>query len=443
MYNRGKALKLWGIVAVILLTTVASGFSIDLTLSEFVSQAVAESSAIADAEEAAEEALDALSPGYDFDALRLSLSGSGRYTPDPAPTQDPFAPSASANLSIPVIPQISLSAQVSTNFETVDSSYSLSISPLASRKVTYRERKAYEMATLQLVSLAVTVPYQFEQAAYCLILAELSAATAKDKLALEESEYNVSKEQYEIGDLGWSQYNAAVDSYSSAQRGVFDAERSELSARRQLTDLVGITLGSATLVAPEIDAIESELNRRKNRIETEEASALSTGVITAEIELRSLEGELKATPVIEPTLSISANANLPFTSVNGSVSFTLSPAQYNGDKRDDLKHDIEDKSEDLEIEKLSLEFEINMIKRQIESAERLYATSVTSVESARIAFEEAEFLHAEGDRTDTELEEARLNLDSANQNRYKNAVNLLSVYDDLLQLIDIGNTYRE
>ena len=419
-------------------TVIANGNALDLSIEEFVALAVEKNVAIADATNALEAAAEALSPGFDFDGVKLSISGNGRYSIDPPPSQDPFSPTASANLSVPLIPQISLSAQVSTDFETISSNYSLSVSPFANRLVSFREHKTYEQAALQLASLTASLPYQFESAAYDLLLAELGTKIASEKLDLEKKQFEVAKAQYEIGDLGWSQYNAAVESYSSAQRSLFDAERSELSARRQLVNLVGAEIADVTLTMPHIDEIVTVLEARRGEILAGIDDIATSSLISAQIELSALENQLRETPIFEPTISISANADLPFSSVSGGVSISLSSAQYSGDERSDLKADINDQREAIEVEKLSVTFEVDMLRRQMASAEELYESSVSSVENAEMSFEETKYYHEIGERTDVDLEEARINLIVSEQNRLKNAANLLGIYAEVLELIDLG-----
>lgn len=419
----------------------ADGAAPPLPVDDFIVEAVGSSDSLADAQIALEEAAKALSPGFETDDIRLSISGSGRYSAGISSQhtmQDPFSPSASASLSIPIIPQIQAGAQLSTDFDTVSSSFSISASPFAEGSVTWRELEGYQQAGLKLASLTASLPYQIESAVYGYVTAAWSQELAEAKLALEEERFTVFSAQYAVGDISWSDFDAASQALSGAQRALFDAERSTLSARKQLVDSTGIELGTREVIRPSIEEIEAAIESRRNRISEETDQATTESVRSSQIALAALEAQLEATPLFDPSVSVSANADLPFSSVSLSASITLSPSQYQREERDDLAEAIAEQLETIEIEQRLLEFEIGMLIRQIESAERLYTVSIASEESARVACENTSYYHELGDQTDLELEEARISLESAQLNRYRNAVSLLSTLGDLVELIDLG-----
>ena len=293
------------ISALLFATAAVSGQSIDI--DTFISGVVETSIEVERAREAVVEAAEALERRISFDASKISLSGGYNYrTVSDKQVADaqaagvaeptPHNPSASGSLTLPLIPQLSLKGDFSTDFNEVSSSFSVSISPLAAGAVTYREWDTYEKAQILLVSSVTSLPYQVESKALAYVVAEQNLESAKAKLAYETERYRILEPRYEVGEATWSELDGVRSALSSAERSVLDSERSLLTSRRQLIDVAGPDLGTATLAAPTIHDLETRIDERKSYIRSASLEPTTASLLTPQSDLRRLERQLDETP---------------------------------------------------------------------------------------------------------------------------------------------------
>ena len=408
------------------------------SLYDLLERSLIESEALLDARAALDESAEDLRPGIQIDSSRLTVSSSVQYRPDEIESTDDVAPMASANLTVPLFPQIGLTGSLSTDFESLSSSFSVSVSPFSPGAVDYRTWETYEKSEINLISLSASLPYQYEAALHGVITGTKSLELNENRLAYQERNLDVKRAQYEVGQVDFTQLDQATSSHISAQRAVIDSERALLAARLQLINLIGLELGSTEFEPLTIGAIEIEIERRRNALLASDTKPVSVGQLNNLTELRSLERQFDETPLFDPDISISASSNLPFSSVSGSVSITLSPDHWQREDRDDILELIDEKKAEIDLESKIMEFELDMLRKRIASVEKNYESSIAALTNAKISYDETLFYYNDDERTDLELEEAKINLNAAEINRYGSAIDLLETYGEYIEYLDIS-----
>ena len=382
----------------------------------------------------------------------LKLDGSYTLTPDsastPLLTDEDHDASASATVTVPIIPQLSLSARFSSDLldtdrdsgaPTVDwdprATLSLTASPFASMPDGFREWETHQKALVRVSYTEQLAVFDAQLSALAVLRSQMNLAVADENFALEERKQEISKKQYELGDISYSELQDSGADLNTARKQYFDAQKALLSAQKALYTILGPELGLIEVVPLELEDMLSLVDALQVRLQAADAAdPVSQNLKYLEIELAALNRQLEETPLLQPSLTLSANSNIPFTSVAGSISITLSPNQVKDEERRDIREAIEDKQLDISTELLGLELELQMLQRSIAVAREAYEVSVNDLERAETIYEETKFFHERGERTDIELEEASLSVTSAEIRLFGSTADLYSSLGDLLLL---------
>ena len=164
--------------------------------------------------------------------------------------------------------------------------------------------------------------------------------------------------------------------------------------------------------------------------------AATVSLLNQIVELEALKQQLDATPVFQPTISVSGNASYPLSTftAGASVSITFSPDQIQTEERGEIETAIADKEFDLTLEQANVDLEVRMLNQSISVAREALSISLSDYESSEIQFKEAELLFDRGERTELELEESELSLLSSSIGLFVSAVDLYRNLGDLLKL---------
>jgi len=184
-----------------------------------------------------------------------------------------------------------------------------------------------------------------------------------------------------------------------------------------------------------VDDVQRLIAERENALNAaKEGAATTVNLLNMTVDLEALKRQLKATPLFEPTLSVSGNMNLFKLSAGASVSLTISPDQYKKKERTDIEASIADKEADLALERANVGLEVNMAEQGISVAREVLGKSLKDYENSQIQYREAQLLYQQGERTDLELEQTSLAQFSSSIQLFSAAVDLYKNLGDLLQL---------
>lgn len=409
-----------------------------MTIGEIADYALENSREIENAIDSVRDAEDAAGGIFEFESSRLSVNGGYTYAPD-APV-DVHSLSLSSSISVPIIPQVSVSGSIDQILEDeLKGSVSISVSPFAGLGSEWREWETLRKAQVQLSSVEANVPMNAELDALDMIRTVLNLSYVEQSLALEESKFEIAQSQYELGDLNYSEYDSAVSGLSSARQKYYEAQKSLFTMQKKMYQILGPGADEVQVTPVAAEEILSMIRTRENELNTAMSrNPSSVSLLNTMIELEALNRQLKQTPAFLPSVSLSANTNFPFSQARASVSFSVSPNDIALEERDDIKQSIAWKQLDLEIEHQSIELEKKMLEKSLAVAKEALQISQNSLDAANRRFEENKYLHDLGEKLDIELEESELSVFSAEINLLRSAVDLYRTLGDFLLLYIIS-----
>lgn len=409
-----------------------------MTVSQIAEYALENSRDIENAIDSVRDAEEVAGGIFEFESSRLSVNGGYIYAPD-APV-DVHSLSLGSSISVPIIPQISVSGSIDQILEDeMQGSVSISVSPFAGLGSEWREWEILRKAQVQLSSVEARVPMNAELDALDMVRTVLNLSYVERALALEESKYEIAQNQYELGDLNYSEYDSAVNGLSGARQKYYEAQKSLFATQKKMYQILGPGADEVQITPISVEEILSMIGTRENELsDAMLGNPTSVTLLNTMIELEALNRQLKQTPAFLPDVSVSANTNFPFSSARASVSFSVSPNNLALEERDDIKQSIVWKQLDLEIEQQSIELEKKTLQNSLAVAKEALQVSQNSLEAAIRRFEENKYLHDLGEKLDIELEEFELSVFSAEINLFRSAVDLYRSLGDLLLLYTIS-----
>lgn len=418
--------------------------------------------------EAAEEAFQGI---ITLDDSRLSLNGGYTYTPSytrpPTLADDPDdiiddlvteseaqSFTGGATLTIPIIPQLSLSAGANVTApittdtpaeeieSSVDGNLSITLSPFTPMRDGYRETEAHKKALVQLEYIEEETVQTARSAALALVSSQMNLSLAGQRYELEMAEEEVARKRYELGEQSFAELQTASTELSDARKRYLDAQRALLSGQKQLYQILGPEVGELEIAEASIEdllGMIAELQRRLDDLANRDPMSLA--LKNTEIELAALYQQLSETPLYQPDLTLAANTNfpaenseIPFSPIRGTISLSFSLQQINDEERNDIEEDIENKMLDVSTEILGLSLEVKMLQHSVSIAKEAMEVSTSDYENAETDLNETVFLHERGESTDTELWEAELNVLSAEIALFSSARDLYGALGDLMLL---------
>lgn len=442
------ALLAWFVVSVF----VAPRFVAALDIDEAVAMAVESSPDVVDAVAAAERAAERIGSVFELDSVRFGLSGSYREQSaendsdarpgGPGQPGDASPYSGSADVTLPIIPQLSMSGSVDTDF---DGSVSVSLKPFARSNTYTKERGEYRKALSELETQILRTRSAAEKAALEYLSSLRRLALAEAELSLAEDSYEVTTKTYELGET-------TVDALRDAQSAVGAKRRAYFSARNRATDrtkALSLLLGpsvydrsDSSIVEPlDLETLVSRVHERTAyTADMTQAAEYSPAVEMASIELESLEAQLRETWLWRPNLSIQGTVDLPAETVGVSASLSFSPSDLNDETRSDLEQSIRDIIETIEAERFALSLDIDAARSSVAIAHEALEAALLDLEQVSLIEAETELLFEQGERTELELREARLASKNSGAEAFEAAAGLLSAQNEYLLLF--GETFE-
>ncbi len=345
--------------------------------------------------------------------------------------------SGDASVTVPIIPQLSLGATVSS---AGAAGASLSVSPFAAGVSRYKETATYEGALADLTYQTASVGYQIESAAYGVLQAEATLRTARERYALEQRALEIAQKSYELDGISWDDLEDARSDLTDSRQASFDAERAYLAARVKLYQLVGPSGGEPSVAGVTVDGLLAAIAARDSLVSASGAKSSTTlSLAKARIALKALRAQLRATPTYRPNLALGGKVTYGTQptaglSASGSVSFSFSPTDVQTEARADLQGSIQTKEREVELESLSAAFQADVAAQALEVSRAALEGRTTALRQATLALQEAELLYEQGERTEIEVAESRLALRSAETALVSAAAAVLGAQAEVLLL---------
>ena len=411
-----------------------------MTVGDVAAYAVEHSREIKSSADKVIEAREALDSVFSLENSSLSLGGGYNYNPS-SPSQ-PSSVNVDGSVSVPIIPEVSLSASLKDTIGdglNPSGSFRITYSPFADTKADWRDWETFRKAEIALAALREATPLDAEVAALGLIRGQLNLQFAERSMELEEQKYDIAKKRFELNDITSTDLEDSRSEFGGARQNYYDAQKSLLSLKKTLYQLIGPDLGDVGIDELSVDEVLLMVESREKELSAaREGSAATVNLLNRAVELEALRQQLSETRVFQPSLSVSANVNYFDFKAGTSVSITLSPNQFGREERADISEAIADKELDLNLEQANLDLELRMLEQSISVAREALDISLNDYENALIQYKETEFLLRQGERTAVELNESNLSLFSAQIRLYSSATDLYRNLGDLLLLYRNG-----
>ena len=403
-----------------------------------------------------------LSLGSRYDYLDGDSGSGGGTQPGGAASSESHALSASADLSLPIIPQLLLGGSVKLPLydssagdagpKEVSGSLSLTAYPFAGSVFTAQSSAAYNRALYSYQYAAHELSFSVEKAVLGLLTASMERSDGEDNLDIAREEYEITKEKYEIGEADFDELSDKSDALTEARQHLYTREKDLLSAERMFYGTIGTSLNlpkesdkrdgdrpdDIAIKPVPLEELSEGVENRERIIETVRKKVPESLKLTLlRVELEEMKSEEEATWAYRPDLSLTAAMDIPLAGFSAGITYSFSPANVKVDEKTTLKENILSKEEEIIREMYYLEKEKEMLLSQIQTAAELVNLSRSAREDALLTLEETQFLAEEGDRTTIELARAELSLETKKTDLYAAMVDLYTLQGELLLLFRV------
>ena len=358
-----------------------------------------------------------------------SISAGGGYKID---LDDPNASKSnwSLGLSVPIIPQLSLSGQYSGTSN--DISLGLSFKP-------FEDSPDMDEWADGLSEIETGLREKYQTIAASAENYYISYIAAKEKLSISEERQKSASENREQAKFLYDQGIIDFASYQDSVKTLTTANQTVLNSRKDLYNLqkTGLTLFGNASFLEDADNWTLSYEELLIRIENlkskfnDNPTPVFANTAKLQSELSSLTKKEKDTWIWEPNLSLSASSGIPFENldISGSVSFSYD--QIKARDKQKLKKDIEEKLREIDREIIGQEFQLTTAKMSAETSEQNLSLQELSLELAQSEYDEAEIGYKLGTVGEKELANSILALKEAKLNIFKTAAELLKSLRDL------------
>ncbi len=313
------------------------------------------------------------------------------------------------NAELPLIDQLGFSFSVD---EQLNSSIRVSINPLYHSSESKLADLSLRKAEIALNN-AVTETVINAAAAYMSWSKALGdKENAESRLALMKQIYEDERIRYDEGEATLDDVRDALLDWSESRTAMNTASQALNSAENELYSILNTTPEAVSIEPADRQTIESELTRIKAATDISDYSAdFSYEVLSADIDRKTAEAELKEVWLFSPELSASGGADFSqqeAAKVSASVSIGLTSDSWNAEERSELKKQLELSSEYKNSAEASAQLSLLQLTGTIETAAINTEISGIELEQAGELKAEAEFLFEQGEYSNTELDDAVL-----------------------------------
>ncbi len=424
-------MKIKTVLLVILLLTavIIHGQENRWTVEEVVEAGLAESSSVEEAEETVLDRMHDISADKFYNDIGLSLSGSvsGQVT-DPINTGKL---SGSVGLSVPVSPQVSLSSSLNSELRY---GFNLSVKPFLRSTKKGDLENSYQRALIALDTTQLETEVSIRKAYIDTVLAVMARELLEQETQIKETIFEMKQSIFESGRSSLDSVNKAESDFLSTKRRLMQAELTEYRMRRELQAITGTDMTAAVLAPIEgaIPVLDGD--------NIDEIISDSIAVKLLEMELDALRRQLKATPGFDPSVSISGSVNGDIDDPAGGpmfslgVTLNLSPRSFDTYERSALQEDIEDKIENIEEKKYSLETSLKTALINYEIKQFYIEEMERNLENQKANLEQTKYLYEIGEKLQLDILSAELAVKNAEQALRSARYDILRAYYDFLVL---------
>jgi outer membrane protein TolC len=417
------------LLAACTVTVAAAGQG--LTLSQLTAMAGQGNVELLKARDTLEEARRALEGESPLAGTRLTLGSS--YGWAEGSTAAPGA-AADASLTVPLAPQLSIGASVTTGGA---GSTSLTLTPFAASTATWSQKEAWRKAALQVDSLSSRLASRVESAAWAVSAAQRTLAIAQSTEALEQERAEVARKSFDLGELSYTELQTARAAALTSRQTLFDAKRALLEARAALDRITGPAEGETVVRGLSLEELAGLAASRQAQVaDLSPAQAGSLELRTLEIERDALREKLAATPLYTPDLSVAAHVSWPLAA-GASLSFSISPADFKADERASIQRSILSREKELEIERKTAGLQAEVRREALAAAREVVEAREAEVGMAETSLAESRLLLSQGRATSLETRQAEIDLQSAEARQYSALVSLLEAQAAILSAADL------
>lgn len=366
-----------------------------------------------------------------------SVSAGAGYSRDPEDETDTDEWSARTDLTVPVVPQLSLGAGLSVvEDEDLEEELSITFEPFTPGRATYDEERELRGAIVSRRHLIAELALETEVAAYTVLVGDLERTLSESTLQLEQARYELALRRQEVGEASFLDVQEQQNELIDARRSLYEAEQRYLRAGTELQLLISPG-GERIAPNPEaLDELPALIESRLIEIERRHSALPVTEVLElAELDLAALEAELATVGRWRPEIELGATHALPDNSSQVELTFTFSPGQLVTREIRDLEREIEIARLTVAGERYAAELDRDLGARSIEIARQALESTTVQEEQDRVALAEGEILYLEGGRTSLQLEQLRLNVVRAEIARYEAEVELVRLIGEQLALL--------
>jgi hypothetical protein len=357
--------------------------------------------------------------------------------------------SASGDLSIPIVPQITVGGGVAVPLYNdsaaeegpgeVTGSINLTARPFASPKLTARSTESYEKAYYSYIYRKAELLFSVEKVFLTVLTAEKERTDAEEMLRLRTEEYEIAKKKYSLGEATLRELTDQADSLSEARQSYYSREKALLSAERDFYTVIGRTSAAETVIRPiTLDELLEWIEKRDGVVQSRKnGPPQSLTLAMLRIELASLAAEKGMLRTYRPNLSVTAAIDVPSNDFSAGISYSFSPEDIQTDEVTALKENVLSVEEKIENELFTLQKETEMLLSQTRTAYEILNLNRSAYEDAILTLEEVRFLAEEGERTRVELQQAELSAQSKRTALYASAVELYILQGDFILLCTV------
>ncbi len=408
-------------------------FAQKMEIDQLVAFSLKESMAIKAAEDTLLQAQKELGNVFSLDRSRLSLSSDMKIRElNPGETVWDLL-SGSVQLSVPVVPQLSIGAAL----DAKGVSASVLWSPFASPKVTSKTEENYYKAVISLQSLKLDTAFKAENTFLAMMAAEQHLLYAEAYYELVKEQHEITKLLYEAGVLAYVDLEESSQNVSNRRQAMYNAQRSFLEKTRDSNILLGPSFSTVSVAALSLEDLIERIERRVREVEAvQNKLAYSSAVERLQVELNALETQLQQTMTWKPDVSLSVKGGITADSksnltVQASVSF--SPSDLNYSVKQDLEASIAKKRSEIQMEQYVLSLEQEVRFKTMAIARQSFDAALFDLQQLLIQEKEAKILLSWGDRTKLEVRQIELGVFNArNQSFQQAAAYLKSIHEYLL-----------
>lgn len=375
-------------------------------------------------------AWDAVKAGNDVDGTleleETSFSASANY-PD---TEDEF--SSSVGAVIPLVDQLSLNGSW---YDDNSRRVGLAFSPLSHSDDRDQQSIALQKALALAAETAVTAENSALSAALNWMAASEQLQIQEEAAAVQAVIYQDEKVRYEAGEVTLDDVRDALVSWTES-RTALSAQQAQLRQKESAL-MTALNVNPSDVILNILDRMELEeaLNLLKLSMIKEEADASgSYSVLSAYLEMKSVEENLADTWIFDPTLTLTASAIFgeADTSWEAGLQFGFSLQNLQRDEREELKMDLAISREEAFQADQAAVLALQQGLITLENTAQNREISELELEQALDLYEEALFLYERGEYSEAERDDAEISWRSAENGLFSTLVDEYLAWRDIL-----------